>query len=235
MAVNIPDQNPLQTTESNVLETPWDASELRPVPWEDPESFPGFWKRLGGMFSLLFSNPLGLLDRIPVTEGLGPAWRFSVLMAIPYMAFMLLMFAFVGSITMFTAPDPNMPKGLLVGIFGGELVLIVAMLMTGMFIAGAIFHAMLWMWGGTRDGQGLGQTIRLCGYAWGFVHLGMVVPCVNLFAGIVGLVYIGLGLARIHRTDTWRAICAVFTPFLFCCLGYTLFLGLAIGLSALKH
>ena len=31
---------------------------------------------------------------------------------------------------------------------------------------------------------------------------------------------IGMGLARMHRTDTWRGICAVLTPiFLLCCCG----------------
>lgn len=235
MAVDIPYQNPFQPPEADVLESTWDPGEARPVPWEDPEAFPTFWKRLGGMFSLLFSRPMELLDRIPVTEGVGAAWRFSVLMAVPYLAFMLLVFAFVGSVTMFTPPDPHMPKGLMAGIFGGEFAIIVLMLMAGMFVAGAVLHALLWMWGGTRNGQGLGQTIRLCGYAWGFVHLGMVVPCVNFFAGLAGLAYVAMGLARIHRTDTWRAVCAVLTPVLLCCLGYGLIFAIGFGMGAFNH
>lgn len=223
--------NPYQPPVSETLEAPLDLEGLRPLPWEDPEAFPGFWKRLGGMFSLLFSRPVELLDRIPVTGDLAPAWRFTAVMAVPYLVFMGLIFALVGSVTMFTAPDPNMPKGLMAGIFGGELALITVMLLAGMFIYGAILHALLWMWGGTREGRGLEQTIRLCGYAWGFVNLGAMVPCVNIFVGLAGMVYLVMGLARIHRTDTWRAVCAVLTPILLCCLGYGLILALSLGVA----
>jgi hypothetical protein len=212
-----------------------DLGELRPVPWEDPEAFPGFWKRVGGMFSLLFSNPLELADRVTVTEGLAPAWRFNILMALPYLGFVGLIFALMGSVFAFAPPDPNMPRGLMAGIFIGEMLFIAAIILVGMFVYGAIGHAMLWMWGGMRDGRGLGQTIRFCGYAWGFVHLGMVIPCFGGLVALAGLVYVGMGLARVHRTNTWRGICAILTPVLLCCLGYGLVLGLVIGMSALKH
>ena len=40
----------------------------------------------------------------------------------------------------------------------------------------------------------------------------------------------GMALARMHRTDLWRGICATFTPFLaLCCLG----LAAALALPAL--
>ncbi|HET6329375.1 MAG TPA: hypothetical protein VFF76_01175 [Holophagaceae bacterium] len=212
-----------------------DLGELQPVPWEDLETFPGFWKRVGGMFSLLFSKPLELADRVTVTGGLAPAWRFNILMALPYLGFIGLIFAFMGSVFAFAPPDPNMQRGLMAGIFIGEMLFIAAIILVGMFVYGAIAHAMLWMWGGMREGRGLGQTIRFCGYAWGFVHLGMVIPCFGGLVALAGLVYVGMGLARIHRTDIWRGICAILTPVLLCCLGYGLILGLVIGMSALKH
>ena len=227
--------NPYQPPESIVLDTQGASDDLRPVPWEDTATFPTFWKRIGGMFSLLFSKPMDLVNRVPATDGLAPAWRFCVLMAIPYMGFMLLIFGLLGSVSLFAAPEPKMPRGMMAGIFAGEMLFIVALLMVGMFIYGALLHAMLWMWGGTRDGQGVVQTMRLCGYAWGFVHLGMLVPCLNLFVGIAGLVYVAMGLARIHRTDTWRAVCAVFTPILLCCLGYVALIAAGMSLAAFRH
>ena len=227
--------NPFQPPEASVLEQSWDPSTLPPIPWEDHEAYPGFWKRIGAMFSLLFSNPLELADRIPVTDDLAPAWRFNLLMAIPYFAFMGLMFAFMGSMLAFLPSDPKMPKSFMAGIFGGELLFIVAIFCVGIFIYGAIMHAALWMWGGTREGAGLGQTIRTCGYIWGFVNVGMFVPCVNALVGIAGLVYLGMALARVHRTDTWRGICAVFTPVFICCLGYAALLLVGLSLGAFNH
>ena len=208
---------------------------LRPIPWEDAEAYPGLWQRISAMFSLLFSNPMEVADRVAVTDGLAPAWRFNLLMAVPYLAFTGLILAFAGTVFAFIPPDPQMPRGLMTGIFAGELLFIVALFCVGIFVYGVIFHAALWMWGGTRQGLGLGQTVRACGYLWGFVNLGMLIPCLNILVMLGGLVYLGMGLARIHRTDTWRGICAAMTPMLICCLGYGLFLALALGMAGIKH
>ncbi|HEU4951961.1 MAG TPA: hypothetical protein VFT46_08400 [Holophagaceae bacterium] len=232
MAVDLPYGNPFQAPEAPVLEAPPETGDLRPVPWEDREAFPGLWKRLGGMFSLLFSRPLELADRVPVTEGILPAWTFHVLLVVPYLAFTALIMALMGTVSFFVTQEPAMPKGLMAGIFGAEFGFIAAFMAVGMFIYGTLIHVALWMWGATRQGRGLGQTLRFCGYAWGFVNLGMVIPCVNVFVALGGLVYLIAGLARLHRADLWRVICAILTPLFLCCLGYILFVALAVGLSA---
>ena len=233
--VDLPYENPFQAPGAPVLERPEDPGSLRPVPWEDLETHPGFWGRVGGMFSLLFSNPMGMADRVPVTDGLAPAWRFNILMAVPYLVFTGLMLALVGSVFAFMPKDPNMPKGVMGLTVAGEGLFILAWILSGMFVCGAIVHCALWMWGGTREGRGLGQSVRACGYLWGFVNLGMLLPCLNLFVMIGGIVYLGMGLARVHRTETWRGICAAFTPFLLCCFCYGAFLALAISLPRLMH
>lgn len=232
MAVDLPYVNPFQAPEAPVLEAPPETGDLRPVPWEDREAFPGFWKRVGGMFSLLFSRPLELADRVPATERILPAWTFHILLEVPYLAFMALIMALMGTVSFLAPQETGMPKGLMAGIFGAEFAFIAAFLAVGMFVYGALIHAALWMWGATRQGRGLGQTIRFCGYAWGFVNLGMVIPCVNVLVALGGLVYLIAGLARLHRTDLWRVICAILTPLFLCCLGYILFVALAVGLSA---
>lgn len=231
------DLNPFRAPGAAHLEpTPeFPAGGLRPVPWEDEASYPGFWQRIGAMFSLLFSNPLELADRIPASEGLAPAWRFNLLMAAPYLAFTGVIFAFMGSMFAFLPKDPNMPKGVMAGLFAGELLFFLAIFLVGIFVYGAIFHCALWMWGGTREGVGLGQTIRTCGYVWGFANLGMLIPCLNIFVMLGGIVYLGMALARVHRTDTWRGICAMFTPVFVCCLGYAGLLIIGFTAGALSH
>src|SRR5512133_1241177 len=69
---------------------------LRPIPFEDIESIPGFWSRVGAMFRMVFTNPMELFDRVPVTEGLGAPWRFLLLMSIPVFLIMALVFFLLG-------------------------------------------------------------------------------------------------------------------------------------------
>ena len=114
------------------------------------------------------------------------------------------------------------------------LVLMPIFLFIGMFIGGALSHMFLWMFGGTKEGVGIGQTIRCYGYANGVYQLVSaigsipIVGCFFLFLlipfAIVWLVYYGLALARMHRTDSWRGICAAFAPMVLasCCVVITL-------------
>ena len=54
-----------------------------------------------------------------------------------------------------------------------------------------------------------------------------------LLAFIVGAIQLGMGLARIHRTETWRGVMAVLSPVLLCCGCYLAFVIAAIGMPAL--
>ena len=66
----------------------------------------------------------------------------------------------------------------------------------------------------------MGQSIRAYAYASAFIQIGALIPYLGFLVQIAGMVAIGMGLARMHRTDTWRGICAVLTPiFLLCCCG----------------
>jgi len=48
------------------------------------------------------------------------------------------------------------------------------------------------------------------------------------------MVAIGMGLARMHKTDTWRGICAVLTPLvLICCCMVPLLLMAIPAIAAL--
>jgi hypothetical protein len=43
-----------------------------------------------------------------------------------------------------------------------------------------------------------------------------------------------MGLARIHRTETWRGIVAAYTPMAVCCCLYALLFVVLAGVGALK-
>jgi hypothetical protein len=197
---------------------------FRPIPFEDLEAFPGFWSRVGAMFRLVFSNPLELFGRVPASEGLGAPWRFLLLLSIPVFLLMTLLFFFLGMGLLLAALDQGgrgegrAIAAIMPVIFGATLLLMPLFAFLGMVIGGALNHFFLWMWGGLRPGVGVQQSIRAYGYAHAFLQLAGFIPLIGALVQIAGTVVIGMGLARMHRTDTWRGICAVLTPlFLICC------------------
>jgi hypothetical protein len=200
------------------------APNLRPIPFEDRAAFPGFWSRVGAMFRMVFSNPLELFDRVPVTEGLGAPWRFLMLLSIPVFLLMALVFLLVGTGVMLAAleqsgkGDGRALAAVMPVIFGVVLLLMPLFTFLGMVIGGALNHFFLWLWGGLRPGVGVQQSLRAYGYAHAFLQLAGFIPLIGALVQIAGMVVIGMGLARMHRTDTWRGVCAVLTPlFLLCC------------------
>ena len=219
-----------------------EAPSLRPVPFEDTEAFPDFWSRVGGMFRLVFSNPMELFDRVPVTEGLGAPWRFLLLLSIPVFLIMVALFFFVGMGIMLAALE-QVGKGedkaiaaVVPLIFGATLLLLPLFIFLGMVIGGALNHFFLWMWGGLRPGVGAHQSIRAYGYASAFLQLGGFIPAIGILIQLAGLVVIGMGLARMHKTDTWRGVCAVLTPlFLVCCCLVPLAIMAISTFAALGH
>lgn len=200
---------------------PIPAATLSLLPFEDP-SIPGFWARVGAMFQLLFTDPFELFERTPRSEGLGAPWRFLLLFSIPAMLIVGLVFGVFGFIALIGAFADRRPEASILALlpvaFFAVLALIPFFLYVGMLVGGAINHFCLWMWGGTKNGVGLEQTIRAAGYAHAFIQLGAWVPYLGLLVQLLGMVWMGIGLARMHRTDTWRGLVAVFTPLLLLCV-----------------
>ena len=197
---------------------------LQPIPFEDLETFPGFWARVGAMFQLVFSEPMSLFDRVPLTEGLGGPWRFLLLMSLPIFLIVAGLFFLAGMGIMAAALEQSgkgngkMLASVMPIIFGVILLLMPLLSFLGMVVFGALNHFFLWMWGGLKNGHPTSQTIRAYGYASAFLQIGALIPYLGFLVQLAGMVVIGMGLARMHKTDTWRGICAVLTPMvLMCC------------------
>ncbi|MBS1767610.1 MAG: YIP1 family protein [Acidobacteria bacterium] len=206
--------NPYQPPMAARLEPPpsFDTTGgFRPVPWEDEEAFPGVLDRWFATIRLGFTAPMDLSDRVPVTSPMMPAWLFFLVMGIPASVLSLMTKEmtrqFMASF-LHTAANRNM---------GLELVAIAIGLIAGPFISGAFLHLFLWMWGGTKEGIGVEQTIRFVCYAYGVYYLVGWIPLLNIPLGIVFWVFLSMGIARVHRTDTWRGFAAMLTPLGICC------------------
>jgi len=229
---------------------------LRPVPFEDRETTPSLWERILGMFKLAFASPMEIFDRVPVTEGLAAPWRFYLLMSLPYILLVGLLLVLIATVGFgaLAASGQGRSLALLSGIGVGVVVLILGLtplfIFLGMVISGAVIHACLWIWGGTKHGVGVVQTIRAEGYAHGIMTLLLLplqilsmIPFLGILfsmasmAGVVTiLVFKGMGLARMHRTETWRGIVAVFTPLiLLCCCGILAAISIPLLMAARLH
>lgn len=227
----------------------------RPIPWEDPDAFPRFWDRVAETFKLAFTAPMAFFERVPQTDGLGRPWGFLLFTSLPNYLLLLVILLIAGLVLSFLGladAKENLFRQypaltwILPLALGGFLLLMPLLQFLGMLILGGLQHLCLWMFGGTREGIGAQQTIRASTYAWAFIGLVSFLPSLIPYLGIVivlplkiaGMVFTGMGLARLHRTDTWRGIAAVFAPMvLLCCCVLALWFGLiasAILPQALK-
>lgn len=209
-----PAYNPYQAPAASRLEPPpmaWDAPHLEPVPWEDEQAIPGAVERLWATIKMGFTDPLGLSERVPVTDQILPSWLFFLIMGIPSTILSLVlgeMTTQVMSSLLHTPIHRNPALQMGGAIFG---------LLIGPFIGGAFLHLFLWMWGGAKEGLGIQQTIRFFCYAEGIFFLVRWIPILVFPLAIVFWVFLSMGLAKAHRTDTWRGFAATLTPVLVCC------------------
>jgi hypothetical protein len=210
------------------------SGELRPVPFEDLEGEPRFWPRVWAMFSALFKGPLELAERVPVTTGLGAPWRFQLVLTIPLFLLVLVLAGLFG-VMMFTVNAGSKPNDVPAWLFGllplVYLVILPPMQFINMIVIGGLSHGCLWAWGGLKQSAGSTATIRLTGYFLGFFMLVGFIPIIGSLAAIAGPAFLGMAMARIHRTETWRGICAAYTPLVVLCSGFLGVFLLILGLS----
>ena len=199
------------TAAAEVLE----PGKLRPVPFEDTELEPRFWPRVWAMFSALFKNPLELAERIPVTTGFGAPWRFQLVLTLPLFLLILVIAAVFGVLMLAISAGsrPGTPPAWIFGLLPLLYVVILPPIQfVNMLVIGGLTHGCLWLWGGLRQSEGATATIRLTGYFLGFFMLVGFIPIIGSLAALAGPAFLGMALARIHHTETWRAVCAAYTP-----------------------
>lgn len=227
-------ENPFAPPKATFAEPKLEPFDDRPVPFEDRTAEPRFWARVWAMFHRLFTDPAALAARIPNTPGVSAPLRFALLLSTPLMGLYLTIGGAVGLIVGLAAPASSaepFPSWLAAFIGPFYAVMVALMVVLGLFLGAPILHGLLWMWGGLRATRGLEQTLRAVGYYLAFHMLGSCIPLLNLAVALAGPTFLGMALARIHRTDTWRGIGAAYSPLLLCCCLYG---GIFLAAIALK-
>lgn len=97
----------------------------------------------------------------------------------------------------------------------------------GMFIISGIYHLFLLMVKGAN--KNFETTFNVVAYGM-VAYLAEIIPfCGGLLAWVWGLILAIIGLTEAHKTDSWKAVFAVFSPFVLCCLCIILILMAAGG------
>lgn len=189
------------------------------------------------MFQLLFTNPYRFYDRIPVTEGVLAPWRLMLLMCAPLMLLIVAVLSLFGLAFfsgLFGAMSPkDKSESWILPVMGlVYMILLPVMQFVSLWIYGSLTHLLLWIFGGTKEHVGLHQTLRATGYTMAFMTLGSMLPILNYGIFLGGMVLLGIGLSRIHRTDMWRGILAALLPPFLCCCGYMITVFGIVGVAS---
>jgi hypothetical protein len=182
------------------------------LPFEDAAL--GFWRRVGLTVQAAFLAPLDAYGSLARGRSLGAPWRLKLLFATPFYLGLVLGLGLLQLILMATAAASAQaaPRlALLAAPLALGALLALGPLLQGasMLLGGALLHALLWAFRGTRNGPGLRQTVRATGYTQALVGLLCLAPVAGILAWPAGKAALGLGLARLHRTEPWRGLAAV--------------------------
>jgi hypothetical protein len=198
------------------------------LPWENRAQL-GFVKAWFDTVSLLITKPTEAFTMMRTEGGLMDPLLFGLIggcagaiMTILYQ-FLFRSFGFANENNLFLSKFG----------FGVSSFVIVDLILTpvkigiGLFIFGGILHLCLMLFGGAS--RSFETTFRVTGYAVGASYLFCLVP---MCGGLVALVYLivlaTIGLSRAHQTTTGKALMAVLSPFILCCVVAGVF-GLLLG------
>jgi hypothetical protein len=221
VAVNEPGAPPLWTQRSPVVA---ELVEDQPA-WESRHEL-GFVKALFATWKGVLFNPGATFERMKSSGGYGSPLLFQFVMmlisfsftVIYYLVQMAVIGSMAGSSNSFgdTNTVPKLLGGGVVMIF---LVILGVVLGLGLsiglqFVSAGITHLCLSLFKGTS--KPYEATYRTLCYA-SSAYVFSLIPCVgSSIAGIWSLIVVIIGLSKVHKTEGWRAACAVLLPFVVC-------------------
>ncbi len=218
----------MDTTGSNGNFTEQPGEGLALPPWEERSRY-GYLNSLYLTIKEVLLAPAQFFGRMPSQIGLVQPLLFAVVVNV-ISAFFLWMWSLTGSsLQMFIKEDvAEIVRGPFV--YGLVFIFSPVIAVVDVFLTAGLAHVCLMLVGGNR--LGFEATFRVMAYSTA-VYIMTIVPfCGNLIALVWGIAIIVIGLQRIHDTDSWRALVAVFLPFIVCLAGCGGVLLLTAGFEA---
>lgn len=227
-------------------EPPTGASAMGGVPWEQPGGslFGKWWdtvKAANGDTRSFFAAAA----RNESVSAIGFSTMTGALSALVVAVLSGLWIALFGAMILSTVAGLGGRGGtstaMGMGAFGMGLMLVYVVMIAisivfaaaiGPFIVGGIHHVILTILGGVGPGKTYMHTVRVVAYGDGAARAWSLIP---LFGGLIYAVFniknLVQGYDETHRCGVGKALFAVFSPLICCCLCYVV--GLAfVGMSA---
>jgi hypothetical protein len=131
---------------------------------------------------------------------------FSILVAIISAALLSLAAGIFG--TIFAGPLGGALAGLITGPIAALVIFVFAIVLgiIGIFIGGLWLHLWTYIFGGRK---GVGQTIKVCMYAFTPTAIIGWIPIISFIAGLWSVILTIIGIRQLHSISTGRAIGAV--------------------------
>ncbi|MCS7223274.1 MAG: YIP1 family protein [Armatimonadetes bacterium] len=195
-------------------------------PFEDRLAHGGFFPALVATWQAACFRPTEFFETVGNSEDLGSALVFGVLIGwVSLLVVTLWQMLIPVSLLPGLPGDAALPR---LGAGALSLACVAALgwlyPLISIFVAGLIVHLFLLIFGGAN--RGLIVTLRVVAYAVAPTILAVIPVIGGCIATLWSLVIEIIGLAAAHRTETWRALLAVFGPVILC-LCVTLLFGTA--------
>ena len=214
-------------------------SNKKTIPFEDA-SLP-FFERLFSTIKLCLFSPSVFFEEYNFKTSMGMGLLFAIILGFVASLFNFgYQLIFRTSLTQMIAKFGNVPMSelhtqnafFMAGGFMG-LVFVPIAVIIGVFIMAGIYHVLLMMVGGAKNG--FESTFNVVAYS-SAVNIFSVIPfCGGTIGWVYNIILNIIGLAKVHETSTGKSAFAVLLPFLLCCLCAVVYIGLifgAIGLAA---
>lgn len=186
----------------------------------------------------LLLEPADFFRRMGTEAPLGPAMGFGLIsfclyavihtfwhLVIAGVQFGMLRFAGEGSGDGPAAFAPFIEHGIQIGFS----ILMPALGFIGVFIGAGITHLFLLLLGGAKEGYLAMVKISFYATAGAFLS---IVPCLGDLAYIVWSIVIStVGIVTVHKTETWRALLAIFLPMILICVCCAVVIAIIVGVA----
>jgi hypothetical protein len=194
------------------------------TPWESRDRL-GLLNAFVETTKEVLVSPTEFFRRMPVTGGIGAPLGYGVLVyyvgAVVGALYQLVFQGLTGGASLGRLPEQSEALEPFLRLFTHGVGIFVWLILgpifalAGIFVASAIYHLFLMLFGGAK--QGFEATLRTVCYG-GATQLLQIVPiCGGLIGAIWGIVVTIIGLSEAHGTSRGTAAAAVLVPILLCC------------------
>ncbi len=213
------------------------SSGKNPIPFADT-SLP-FLDRFFTTIKLALFSPGDFFSNYNFKSEIGSGILFVVLMGLISGTFgFVYNLVFRSSIYSILAQWGNIPAKELqmqsmFAVFGGFLgvILMPIAMVIGLFIMGGIYHLLLMIVKGAKNG--FETTINVVAYTSAVMIFSIIPFCGGVVAWLYRIILNIIGLAKTHETTTGKAAFAVLLPYLFCCLCIIFYVVAILGVVGL--